>query len=183
MQLKYKALALITVLVAVGFFASNFVVRAGDNGFSISGYQTLLNGKPFSGVLFDLYPNYRPRIVGFYWAGLREGTFYDWYEDGTLWKSQPYDHGQQHGVVKIWYPDGRVKYRAQFDHDLPDGEIWGWHPNGQVSDYNLFRQGKEVTHKSWISDGKPYYNYVYQDGKKLGVRGGDFCKILNRKRN
>lgn len=172
-----------TLLTAVGFVASTFMVRATNNGLSISGYQTLYQGQPFSGVLFDFYENHQVRLVTFFWKGLREGIAYDWYDNGVMLRSQAYLHGQQHGITRMWYPNGQSKYWGQFDHDLPDGEIWGWHPNGRVSDYNLFRQGKEITHKSWISDGKPYYNYVYQDGKKLGIRGGEFCKILTRKRN
>ena len=78
----------------------------------------------------------------------------------------------------MWYEDGSVKSLRTYIDGVIDGEMWTWHPNGNLADFNLYDHGKEITHKSWVFDGTPFYNYVYQDGKKVGMLGGEFCRPL-----
>jgi antitoxin component YwqK of YwqJK toxin-antitoxin module len=76
----------------------------------------------------------------------------------------------------MWYQDGSAKSLKTYVNGQIDGESWAWHGNGQLSDFNLFKLGEEISHKSWVFDGTPFYNYVYQNGEKVGMKGGEYCK-------
>lgn len=105
------------------------------------------------------------------------GVERQWYVEGGLWSEDEYKNGLPDGEWRMWYPDGRVKHLAHYVRGERHGKSYGWHPNGQLSDFNLHVHGQEISHKAWISDGTPFYNYVYQDGIKVGIKGGDFCKL------
>lgn len=157
---------------------SVFTVRSSDPRITMAVDTARVSGRKFTGIAYDFYPNRYPSYLGLFWNGKKTGTEYQWYPDGGLWVQDEFRDGVPHGESKIWYPDGKVKRLAHFDRGERTGEYFGWHPNGQLSDYNFYEGKREVTHKSWISDGVPFYNYVYQNGRKVGMRGGDFCKLL-----
>jgi antitoxin component YwqK of YwqJK toxin-antitoxin module len=160
------------------FLCAGFLIRASDPKVATAGLEARYGDSPLTGLVFDFYPNRRPSYLAFFWRGKRVGTERQWYPDGGLWSEEEYAGGLPNGEWRMWYPDGKVKRLAHYRDGERDGEMFGWHPNGQLSDYNFYERGREITHKAWISDGVPFYNYVYQDGRKVGMRGGDFCKLL-----
>lgn len=145
-----------------------------------TGYGYNYQAKPFTGVLLDTYENWRPKHLQILWKGKFFATEYLWYPDGQQMAVRPHKNGLPEGPWKMWYPDGAVKSLRHYKDGQITGEMWGWHPNGQVSDFNLYENGQEISHKSWIADGTPYYNYVYYQGKKVGMKGGEFCKPLQK---
>lgn len=152
------------------------LVSSRARGLKDIGLEIQYAGRPFSGVLYGFYKNRRPKQLTFVWRGRRIGTEYSWHSNGQIAFVAPYREGRRHGVWKQWYADGGVRaYRTYVDGAI-DGEYWTWHGNGVVSDYRVFDKGKLLVFKSFISDGKPYYNYVYHQGKRVGLQGGDFCK-------
>ena len=82
--------------------------------------------------------------------------------------------------MKLWYRDGKVQALKNYVNGLADGEFWGWHHNGEVSDYHVFKAGKQTIYKSFISDGKPFYNFVFDGNKTVGLKAGSFCKTKKR---
>lgn len=154
------------------------VTEENQASFKLRGNTLLYREHPYSGVVYARFPAAGLQRLKFLWRGYPVGVEYTWYPNGQKFEERHYRAGLPHGAWKQWYPNGSVKSLRIYDHGIIDGEVWGWHPNGIVSDYNLYVKGEEITHKSWISDGTPFYNYVYQDGRKVGIRGGDFCKRL-----
>ncbi len=169
------ALFLVLFLMGGRWFLLNETHRLEQTGY---GYSQ--KGKPFSGILLDTYENGRPKHFQMLWQGKFFATEYIWYPDGQRMAERPHKDGLPHGDWKMWYPDGSVKSLRHYKEGQITGEMWGWHSNGQVSDFNLYENGQEISHKSWIADGTPYYNYVYYQGKKVGMKGGEFCKPLQK---
>lgn len=177
--IKYGFVALALCFALSGFVFAFFVVNEADSNFRTSGFDYLYRDRLFTGVLYRPNKDYSLGMIAFFWNGRRTGTERFWYDNGAAFSVQPYKDGLPHGDWKQWYPNGKVKSFRHYEHGKIDGESWGWHENGQVSDFNVNVQGKEVTHKSWISDGTPFYNYVAFAGERIGMRGGEFCKRLS----
>lgn len=176
--LSRVSLAILSLLAVVGLFYQLFVVGEFDRRLSMRADGTYYKEQRFTGIAYSHYTNYRPQHVEFFWEGQHIWQELMWYPNGVVMAERPYRKGLPHGAWKMWYEDGSVKSLRHYRDGVIDGEMWGWHANGQVSDFNVYDHGKEITHKSWIADGTPFYNYVYQDGIKIGMLGGDFCKPL-----
>jgi antitoxin component YwqK of YwqJK toxin-antitoxin module len=162
----------------LAFCFSPFLVDRSTASFVPVAYEYHYKGRPFTGVAYSLFPSYRPQQIIFVWQGKRVGTEFIWYDNGSLMASRPYKNGLPHGPWKQWYEDGKVKSLKNYVEGVVDGESWAWHANGQIAEFNLHDREQEITHKSWVADGVPFYNYVYQDGEKVGMKGGEFCKRL-----
>lgn len=162
----------------VVLYHSPFVVDRSNPSFVPVGYEYHYKGSPFSGIAYSLFPSHQPQHVLMIWKGKRVGVELVWYDNGALMASRPYKNGLPHGPWKQWYENGKVKSLKNYVNGVVDGETWAWHSNGQIAEFNLYDQDTEIAHKSWISDGIPFYNYVYQDGEKVGMKGGEFCKRL-----
>lgn len=171
-----STLAICTALAVIAFYY--VVIEESDRDFTHIGYGYQYKGRPFTGVLYRMHKDDSLAMIAFFWKGHREGTERFWYDNGAVFSVQPYKDGLPHGDWKQWYANGRVKSLRHYERGNIDGESWGWHENGQVSDFNVNINDKEVTHKSWVSDGTPFYNYVARNEERVGMRGGEFCKRL-----
>ena len=177
----WKHLGKILLLGAVLLTCAGLAIRkidADDPSLKLVGYDLEYRNEPATGIVYSLFLNWHPKQLYFLWQGKRVGKEFIWYDNGNLMAVYSYGDGLPDGDWKMWHEDGSVKSLKRYDKGVIDGESWGWHANGQISDYNLYSKGEEITHKSWVFDGKPYYNYVYQNGKKIGLIGGEFCKRL-----
>lgn len=141
-----------------------------------NGEQLHYRGVPFTGILYAAHPNHWPQQFALVWRGEKFGAEYLWYANGAVRAMQSYRQGVPHGAWQQWYPDGRVKALRHYVDGASDGQYWTWHANGTVADFRVYDHGRELLYKSFISDGKPFYNYVQRDGERVGVQGGGFCK-------
>ncbi|MNK01137.1 putative antitoxin YwqK [compost metagenome] len=158
----------------------NYFLKSNTPGLRDMADNATFEGHPFTGLIYQFHENSRIYKIKFFFAGLQSFTEHRWYDNGVKWEEIEFKSGKLHGNHRIWYPDGRVKFLKSFHENLPHGEFWGWHPNGVVSDFQYFEQGQEIAYKSFVSDGKPYYNYVYKDNDRVGMQGGRFCKSVTR---
>ena len=67
-------------------------------------------GKPFTGVGFDVYSNGLMMFEANYKNGKLDGLFKFWYLNGQLANSSNYKDGELDGLDKGWYEDGRLGY-------------------------------------------------------------------------
>ncbi len=182
--LKYAGIASLGLsMLVVAFSLVVNVVEESDHELKPLGYDTHYRNSPLTGLVYSQYSDGSLKRLMFFLGGKKVGTERIWYPNGMLMVERPYWFGQPDGEWRQWYQDGSVKSLKVYTNGIIDGESWGWHSNGQISDYNRYEAGREISHKSWVFDGTPYYNYVYQDGHKVGIRGGDFCKRLDKVRN
>lgn len=172
---------ILSTLLVLGFtFAFiiyNHVVEFGSVGFRYIPWDTTVDKKPFSGITYKFHANsWHLYKIQFFWEGRQEMTEHRWFANSIKWQELEFKNGLRHGVHKGWYNTGKVQFYKTYVDDKVHGEFWGWHPNGEVSDYHVFHHGEQIVYKSFIGDGKPYFNYVYRNGKRVGLQGGDYCK-------
>lgn len=68
----------------------------------------LLDGQPFEGWAYELYP------------------------EGTLLAAAQYQKGRLQGKSLLWYPDGRPQMSASYEQGALNGRFLGWYQNGGV---------------------------------------------------
>ena len=138
------------------------------------------NQEPFTGAVYS-FANKKLLALVFVWKGLRHGPDIQWYENGKRFVERHYRYGIEFGVHKSWHEDGSAKSLRSFEAGAPHGEYFEWHKNGHPSQLIVFNHGKEVVAKSWTSGGKPFYNYVWRDGSRIGLEGDRFCSPLKNR--
>ncbi len=69
---------------------------------------TSAEGKPFSGVAYELYPN------------------------GRLLRAMELKDGKKHGLLQLWYPDGAPQMSVNYREGILHGRFLGWYNNGSV---------------------------------------------------
>lgn len=65
-------------------------------------------GKPFSGVAYERYPN------------------------GRLLRAMELKAGKKHGLLLVWYPDGTPQMSVNYREGILHGRFLGWYNNGSV---------------------------------------------------
>jgi antitoxin component YwqK of YwqJK toxin-antitoxin module len=89
----------------------------------------LFEGKPFSGVSYDVYDN------------------------GQLRHEVEYVDGYERGLSRYWYSNGQLKEEMVFLPGRAPDKSTGWHENGKLR-YETRREfGVKVSHKEWGPDG------------------------------
>jgi antitoxin component YwqK of YwqJK toxin-antitoxin module len=76
----------------------------------------LVDGRPFTGIIFDLFPDGRTAAEYQYREGLPEGLQREWHRSGGLKKEAVAVRGHGSSEVKEWFESGQLKSvsRAEF---------------------------------------------------------------------
>lgn len=89
----------------------------------------IVDGLPFTGVVYGLDP------------------------DGRLQSESRYRDGLPEGLAEEWYPDGRIERRWIAVRGRGSAEMWEWHPNGRLRSYRRNVDQFPVEVKTWDEDG------------------------------
>jgi antitoxin component YwqK of YwqJK toxin-antitoxin module len=178
---RVKGAIVLFALIGLGGLAaraaSSFVIPYSDSNLKRVAYEFHYAKKPYSGIAYERYPSGKLGRLVLFWNGKKVLKEVEWYPNGNIMAESHYDfQGRRHGDWKMWHPDGKPKSLTHYVDNLKQGEQWAWHPNGTLVEYNVHKDNATITHKAWIFDGTPFYNYVYQDREAVGVQGGDFCR-------
>jgi hypothetical protein len=153
-----------------------FPVEEGNPGLGRQGAERVYHGAPYTGATYSLHANGRLHELRFYFRGRQEWKEFHWYPSGARWVERDFHRGLPHGEFRTWYENGAPKSVIEYRNGVSEGEAWAWNIHGRLIEYIRYEAGNERAHKSWTFDGKPYFNYVYQNGRPTGVQGGDFCR-------
>jgi antitoxin component YwqK of YwqJK toxin-antitoxin module len=172
---------ILTALFTAGLqWMPSLFVSFNDPSLSTVGTELILNGKKFTGIAYELYRDKNIYRLAPVYSGQRFYKEVHWHPNGTRWVERDFKHGLPHGKFRIWYPNGKIQSITNFVNGLAHGESWSWHQNGRVTEYRLSNHGNEVAYKAFTFDGKTFYNYIYQNGERIGVQAGEFCKSARR---
>jgi len=97
----------------------------------------LYEGKPFTGVGCEYWPDGRLRSEITYVDGMEDGWSRDWYENGVLMSETQYRRGCAVGANREWQENGRLKLEERIEHGFLV-ESKEWNENGQlVNEYDI----------------------------------------------
>ncbi|WP_051827150.1 toxin-antitoxin system YwqK family antitoxin [Metabacillus indicus] len=72
------------------------------------------NGKPFTGLAYELYENGDLAYYCYYYNGFKEGNNVKFHRNGKVKSIDYMIKGQTRGTRKIWYESGELKYEGEF---------------------------------------------------------------------
>lgn len=90
----------------------------------------LLNGKPFTGIGYQKYPN------------------------GQLELEVNYREGLPDGLQREWFANGQLKRKSHAIRGLGTSKMTTWYENGQVQSIALYDVGVKIEYKEWSEDGE-----------------------------
>jgi antitoxin component YwqK of YwqJK toxin-antitoxin module len=101
------------------------------------------------GVYLEQYPNGIKKIEGKMENGRREGIWYAWYEDGTMWSTAHYHNGLRNGYSVLYYPDGTKRIEGSYRNGKQVGTWQFWDVAGKITkEINYDRPSPvEISHK------------------------------------
>lgn len=174
---RILASVLFTLLTLTGAYLLRHVhfVPAESSQLSTTAFGYDYRGQPLSGVVYQGHLWKDLSRITVLWEGKRYGPEILWYGNGQRFVERHFNAGLEVGRHLEWFPDGRVRSLKSFENGLPSGEFFEWHPNGQLAQYIKYDNGREIVAKTWTSGGKPFYNYVWKDNRKIGLEGDRFC--------
>jgi antitoxin component YwqK of YwqJK toxin-antitoxin module len=89
-----------------------------------------LDGAPFSGTVFDTFPN------------------------GRVWSELEFVNGHQEGAIREWYENGQLKSEGMHLGEGIHGPGKEWHANGQVKSEWVGELGILIEAKEWDEQGR-----------------------------
>jgi hypothetical protein len=158
--------------------------RASDPAFSKNQDTVFYKAHPFSGLVYDNYPNRDTAFILSYLNGLQEGITRKWYPNKQLMEERLYINGHKEGVHRGWWPDGKPKFFFEVSDDEYTGLFKEWYKTGQIAKIFHYKDGQEQgSEKMWWQDGKIRANYVIVNGEKFGLCGQKLCVNKNLKQD
>ena len=135
----------------------------------------LFKDQVFTGLIYDFHSNRKLSDLAFVLRSKKHGYELQWYDSGQRFIERHFWLGDQSGTHYAWFENGNVRSIKKFKDGVADGDFFDWHPNGQLAQFIHYERGIEISAKSWTARGKPFYNYVWFEGSRLGFEGDTFC--------
>jgi len=141
---------------------------------------TTVDGLPFSGYMFKLYPAGDTARIQQFFNGKPHGVLKEWYDNLVLKELRYFDNGYKTGMHRGWYENGINKFTANFRDDMYDGNVKEWQANGNLyRDFNYVDGHESGMQRMWESDGRLKANYEVREGRKFGLAGNKNCLSIN----
>lgn len=133
---------------------------------------------------------------GIYKAGVKNGTFVEYYSDGSIKSEKPIVGGKINGIVKTYFTNGKLESEKSYKNSVEDGieRRWDWEtgqlkvdckyvdgkPDGKQTRYISSNIGDYVEVSNYVkgiqtgefsqtwTNGQIHVQGKYKDGKKEG---------------
>jgi hypothetical protein len=151
-------------------------IAKNDKRIHQGGDTVYLEGKFFSGFLFELNSEGDTMFVGSYFNGVEEGLHAKFYPNGTKQEERFYINGGKDGLQRGWWPDGKLKFLFTcYDNEF-EGKFEEWSDSGMlIKQFDYKRGYEDGPQKLWWSNGVLRANYVVKNGRKYGLIGLELC--------
>ena len=95
--------------------------------------QYSLNNGVEDGLQTDKYENGNKKFEGKMKAGKREGEWFMYFENGSLWSLCNYVEDKKQGKSIVYLPNGNKAYEGMYELDKPTGEWIYYNQDGSVA--------------------------------------------------
>lgn len=157
-------------------FSDKLEVSAQDPDLKFKEEGLFYKDKIFSGYIVNTFEaNGVTRKTPFE-NGILEGRELETFLDGSLATERNYKNGQREGMQRGFYPNGNPRFEYNYEEGLLHGILKEWDSEGNLYSVTKMEKGQEVGRKVWREDGQIYANYVFKNGKLVGLAGGKLCR-------
>ena len=125
-------------------------------------YYKKFTDVPFTGVISE------GRSRGELKNGLKQGTWFDYHEDGQLWEKGKFVDGKQNGEWVQYYDNGQLRWKGNLVNGKEEGESVKYYENGQLWEKGKFVDGKQ--NGEWVS---------YHENGQLRWKGNWFKGVFH----
>lgn len=136
-----------------------------------------LNGRPFSGEIFTLFPGTKDTsVIKYFLEGKEHGTWKKFYPNGRITEQRLFENGLKVGKYVAWWSNGKKQLEYQFKDGEYEGTCREWNEKGLLLKQMNYVKGHEVgAQKWWYENGKIRANYVIINGRRFGLLGTKNC--------
>lgn len=133
--------------------------------------------KPYSGILFTLFPNtIDTATIEAYENGLENGTWKKYYASNKLREDRQYLNGKKIDTLSNYWENGKKQLQYIFVNDEYQGLCKEWNEAGLLTKEMNYEKGYESgTQKWWYDNGKIKANYIIINGRRFGLLGTKNC--------
>ncbi len=141
---------------------------------------TKINEHPFSGNLFQLYPNGDTLFVRSYKNGKEEGVWKEFYPSHSIKEIRFFNDGRKQSRYIAFWENGAKKLEYNFENGEYEGACREWLPNGMLLKEMNYKNGyEEGAQKAWYDDGRIRSNYTIVNGRRFGLLGTKNCRNVS----
>jgi len=97
-------------------------------------------GKPFTGIVYDVYSEGQLKFERTYKEGLCVFT-QNWFENGQISSQVTYKDKKLNGLWQAWWMNGRLAYQLTSKDGKKDGLYQEWDKNGQLRFKGTYKDG------------------------------------------
>ena len=147
---------------------------------STSAGITTINAVPFSGKLFQLYPNGDTMFVRNYSAGKEHGEWKEFYPLHKLKEERYFENGNKQGRYLAYWENGAKMLEYNFKDGEYEGTCSDWLSNGHLIKQMHYKKGhEEGSQRAWYDDGRVRSNYTVLNGRRFGLLGTKNCRNVS----
>lgn len=161
--------------------ANSLFVESSSSEISISNGAVFYKKKPFTGILFEMYPHTKDTLmVQQVKKGLLEGVSKKWFPNHQLMEFRAFKSGRKNGKQLAYWDNGNKRFDFVAKDDEYYGEMKEWTIDGKLFHLAHYVNGQEEgIQKMWYENGKIRANYVILNGKRYGLLGTKNCKNVS----
>ena len=101
-------------------------------------------GKPFTGVAFDMYDESQLLFEEYFKNGKLDGVFKEYHENGELATEGAYKDGKEDGIFKQYWENGQLSSEKVYKEGILDGVSKSYLRDGQVQYEQVWKDGQPV---------------------------------------
>lgn len=138
---------------------------------------TYVEQKPYSGMLYKLYPGTTDTLyIKNYLRGKEHGKWTRFHPGNELKERRYFRNGRKEGEHIAYHPGGQIRFSYQLANDVYEGNNREWNAEGRlILDMNYVAGQEEGSQKVWYDNGKVKANYVIRKGRRFGLLGTKNC--------
>ena len=118
----------------------------------INGFFEKNAEKPFTGSVYEKYPNEKYKLKAKMENGKPKGKITLWYKNGQKMAEGKIEDGKPDGFMILWYEDGQKLMEANYASGTYDGKNIIYHMNGNKLAEFTFKDGSPVDGSSKVWD-------------------------------
>lgn len=157
----------------------NNTIYINDSSLKLNNGVYFYGGKPYSGLIKEIYTTDTLKFIGYYFEGKQQGSTKTFFENGKLETERNYKDGIGYGRHYGYWKNGHMKFDFSYFNDKREGIQKQWYESG--SNYyalNYTNDQENGMQKAWRENGKPYINYEVKDGLRYGLQKSALCYTL-----
>jgi antitoxin component YwqK of YwqJK toxin-antitoxin module len=127
-------------------------------------YYTIKDNITFTGLIYS-----DTLLVGSTINGKKEGVFYSYNFDGSVFMEEMYKNGKLNGLSKHYFQNGNIDTEAYFKDNQKDGVQKMYREDGKIRDLWTFKNGvQNGEFKLWYSNGTLRFEGTKKNGFTFG---------------